>query len=49
MKHLIRVMRRHNLTKKKTKTITNTETKTMTKTNKFREHLQRAILETFDL
>ena len=34
------------MTKKKTKTMTNTETKTMTKTNTFREHLQRAILET---
>ena len=29
--------------------MTNTETKTMTKTNTFREHLQRAILETCDL
>ena len=34
---------------KKTKTMTNTETKTMKKTNTFREHLQRAILETCDL
>ena len=33
--------------KKETKT--NTKTKTMTKTNTFREHLQRAILETCDL
>ena len=42
-------MRRHDLTKKKTKTMTNTETKTMTKTNTFREHLQRAILETCEI
>ena len=33
------------MTKKKT----NAKTKTMTKTNTFREHHQRAILETFDL
>ena len=34
--------------KRETNTMTNTETKTktMTKTNSFREHLQRAILET---
>jgi len=38
-------MRRHELTKKKTMTKTNTKTKT----NTFREHLQRATLETFDL
>ena len=43
---MIRVVRRHDLTKKKTKTMTNTETKTMAKTNTFREHLKRAILET---
>ena len=49
MRHLIRVMRRHDLTKKKTKTMTNTETKTMTKTNTSGEYLQRAILETCDL
>ena len=53
LRHLIRVMRRHDLTKKKTmtktKTNTKTKTKTMTKTNTFREHLQRAILETCDL
>ena len=51
MIHLIRVMRRHDLTKKNTmtKTKTKTKTKTMTKTNTFREHLQRAILETCDL
>ena len=47
MRHLIGVIRRHELTKKKTMTKTNTKTKT--ETNTFREHLQRAILETFDL
>ena len=41
---MIRVMRRHDLTKKKTMTKTETKTKTMTKTNTFREHLQRATL-----
>ena len=50
---MIRVMRRHDLTKKKTMTKTDTKTKTktktMTKTNTFREHLQRATLETCDL
>ena len=35
--------------KKETMTKTNTKTKTMTKTNTFREHIQRAILETFDM
>ena len=44
MRHVIRVMRRHDPTKKKTMTKTKTETKTMTKTmtktNTFREHLQ---------
>ena len=49
MRHLIRVMRRHDLTKKKTMTKTNTKTKKMTKTNTFREHLKRAIPETCDL
>ena len=49
LRHLIRVMRRHDLTKKKTMTKTNTKTKTMTKSNTFREHLQWAILETCDL
>ena len=38
LRHLIRVMRRHDLTKKKT----------MTKANTFRDHLQRAMLETCD-
>ena len=47
MRHLIRVMRRHDVTNKKTmtktNTKTNTKTKTMTKTktNTFREYLQR--------
>ena len=36
------------MTQKKTMTETNTETKTMTKTNIFTEHLQRAILDTFE-
>ena len=45
LRHLIRVMRRHDRTKKKTMTTT----KTMTKTNTFREHLQWVILETCDL
>ena len=49
MRHLIRVMRRHDLTKKKTITKTNTKTKTMTNTNTLREHLKRAIPETCDL
>ena len=49
MRHLIRVMRTHELTNKKTMIKTNTKTKTMTKTNIFREHLQRATLETGDL
>ena len=39
-------MRKHDLTIKKTKT--KTKTKTMKITNTFREHLQRAISETFD-
>ena len=37
LRHLIRVMRKHDLTNKKTKT------KTMTMTNTFREHHQRGI------
>ena len=51
MRHLIRVMRRQDLTNKKTmtKTKTKTKTKTMTKTNTFREHLQGVIFETCDL
>ena len=51
MRHLIRVMRRDDLIKKKTmtKTDTKTDTKTKTMTKTFREHLQRAIPETCDL
>ena len=37
MRHLIILMRGHDLTKKKT--MTKTKTRIMTKTNKFREHL----------
>ena len=44
---LMGVMKKHDLTSKKTKTKTNAKTKTMTMT--FREYLQRAIFETFDL
>ena len=44
---LMGVMRKHDLTNKKTTTKTNTKTKKMK--NTFREHLQRAISETFDL
>ena len=49
MRHLIRVMKRHDPTKKKTMTKKKTNTKTMTKTNTFRELYQRATLETCDL
>ena len=45
----VSVMRGHDLTNKETMTKTNTKKKTMTKTNTFSEHLQGAILETFDL
>ena len=41
------VMRKHDLTNKKTMTKTNAKTKTKTIT--FREFLQKAIFETFDL
>ena len=47
MRHVIRVMRRHDLTNKKTMTKTNTKTMTMTMT--FGEHPQIATPETFDL
>ena len=51
MKHVMRVMSRHDLTNKKTmtktKTMTMTMTKTMTKT--LRERPQRVIPETYDL
>ena len=48
VRHLIREMRRHDLTKKKklTKKMKMTKKKTMTKT--FRKHPQRVILDTFD-
>ena len=53
MRHLIRVMRRHDPTKKKTMTKTKTKTKTMTMTmtiiKTFGEHPQLATPETFDL
>ena len=49
LRHVIRVMKGHDLTNKKTMTNTNTKTMTMTKTNTFWEHLQRATLETCDL
>ena len=42
---LMGVMKKHDLTSKKTKTKTNAKTKTMT----FREYLQRAIFDPFDL
>ena len=44
---LMGVLRKHDLTNKKT--ATKTKTKTMKMTNTFREHLKRAISETFDL
>ena len=50
--NLMGVMRKHDLTNKmttaKTTTKTNTKTMTMKVTNTFREHLQKAISETFD-
>ena len=48
---LMGIMRKHDMTNKKTKTKTKRKTKTKTKTmtNTFREHLQRAIFETFHL
>ena len=49
MRHLIRVVRKHDLTSKKTTTKTKTNAKTKTKTMTFREYLQRVIFETFDL
>ena len=57
MRHLIRVMRGHELTNKIMMTMTKTNrvtrghglTNKMTKTNRLREHLQRATLETCDL
>ena len=57
MRHVIREMRRHDLTNKKTMTMTKTKTKTKTMTmtmtmtiiNTFGEHPQLATPETFDL
>ena len=49
LRHLIKMMRIHDLTNTKTMTKTNTNTNTMTETNIFRELHQRAILETCDL
>ena len=49
MRHVIREMRRHDLTNKKTMTMTNTNTKTMTMIKTFGEHPQIATPETFDL
>ena len=45
----MRVMRRHDLTNKKTKTKTKTMTNTKTMTKTFRKHSQRVIPETYDL
>ena len=45
----MRVMRRHDLTNKKTITQTKTMTMTKTVTKTFRERPQRVILETYDL
>ena len=47
----MRVMRKHDLTNKKTITKTKTKIMTMTKTmtKTFRKHPQRAILDTYDL
>ena len=51
MRHVIREMRRHDLTNKKTMTMTmtKTNTKTMTIIKTFGEHPQLATPETFDL
>ena len=48
---LMGVMKKHDLTSKKTTTKTKTKTNAKTKTNTmtFREYLQIAIFETFDL
>ena len=47
--HLIRVMSSHDLTNKKTILKTNTMKKTKTMTKAFREHPERAVLDTCDL
>jgi len=51
LRHVTRVMRKDDRTKKKTITKTKTKTMTMTKTmtETFRERPQRVILETYDL
>ena len=46
---LMGVMKKRDLTNKNTTTKTNAKTKTKTMTMTFREYLQRAISETFDL
>ena len=47
-RHFIRVMKKHDLTNKKTMTKTKKKTMTRTLANTVRENLQRAIFETFD-
>ena len=49
LRHLIRVMRGHDLINKNTMIKTNVKIMTMTKTNTFKKHIQRATLETCDL
>ena len=49
LRHLIRVMRRHDLTNKKTMIKTKTMTKTNTITKTFRKRPQRTTLETCNL
>ena len=49
MRHVIREMRRHDLTNKKTMTMTKTNTKKMTIIKTFGEHPQLATPEIFDL
>ena len=48
-RNLAKLMLLHDLTNKNTTTKTNAKTKTKTMTITFREYLQRAIFETFDL
>ena len=49
MSHVMRMMRRHDLTNKKTITKTMTMTKTNTMTKTLRERPQRVIPETYDI
>ena len=49
LRHLIRMISRHDLTKKKTMTKTKAKTKTITKTNTIGKNFQKAIQETCDL